>query len=186
MTTGHVFIAMSLDGFIARQDDGLDWLMKQDTQGEDHGYDAFIARMDGLVMGSNSFRKVLSFDAWPYDRPVVVLSRTLTDADIPAALKDRVSISRLPPADLMADLAARGWRRAYIDGGAVIQSFLRAGLIAEMTVTLIPILLGRGRPLFGPLDCDLDLTLEEVKSFPSGLVSTRYTIPVPHIPQDVR
>ncbi|MGP6088992.1 dihydrofolate reductase family protein [Antarctobacter jejuensis] len=184
MITGHVFIAMSLDGYIAREDGGLDWLMKQDTAGEDHGYNAFIARMDGLVMGSNTFRTVLNFDAWPYDLPVVVASQTMTEDDIPAALRDRVSLSRAEPANLMTDLAARGWQRAYIDGGALIQSFLRAGLIADMTVTLIPILLGAGRPLFGPLVTDLDLSLEEVRSFPSGLISTRYAIPSPTIAKD--
>lgn len=177
MTTGHVFIATSLDGYIARQDHAIDWLMKQDVAGEDHGYDAFIAGMDGLIMGSHSFRKVLSFDDWPYRKPVIVLSRSLTPTDVPEALRDRVTLANLAPADLMQQLAKQGWERAYVDGGAVIQSFLRAGLISDMTITLIPILLGGGRRLFGPLDSDIDLTLRGVQSFPSGLVTTRYALP---------
>lgn len=176
MTTGHVFIAVSLDGFIARADGGLDWLMKQQTAGEDHGYDNFMASVDGLIMGRGSFEKVLSFDDWPYHKPVVVMSRTLNDADIPGQLRGQVQISDLGPVELMRELADRGWTRAYIDGGKVIQSFLRAGLVSDITLTHIPILIGTGLPLFGGLDRDIDLDHLETRSFPSGLVSSTYRI----------
>ncbi|KUF10307.1 dihydrofolate reductase family protein [Pseudoponticoccus marisrubri] len=179
MITGHVFIATSLDGYIARKDHDLDWLMKQPVAEDDHGYDAFYARMDGIVMGSASFRKVLSFPEWPYDKPVVVLSQTLTPEDIPEALEDSVRLTRTSPSRLMAALAEEGWQRVYVDGGQVIQSFLRAGLIAEMTVTRVPILLGSGRPLFGPLEQDLDLDLVETRAFRSGLVSCTYRVTQP-------
>ena len=69
MTTGHVFIATSLDGFIARRDGSLDWLMKHDVEGEDHGFDAMMASVDGLIMGRGTFQQVLSFDKWPYENP---------------------------------------------------------------------------------------------------------------------
>lgn len=176
MTTGHMFMAMSLDGFVARADFGLDWLMKQKTDGEDHGYDAFIASVDGLVMGSGSFRTMLALDAWPYEKPVVVLSRTLTSKDIPEALRDKASISDKTPHQLMASLSEQGWRRAYIDGGKIIQSFMREGLISDMTVTIVPILIGEGKRMFGPLTADIDLQLLESKSYPSGLITSRYEV----------
>ena len=176
MTTGHVYIALSLDGFIARPDGGLDWLMKQPTDGEDYGYEAFMASVDGLVMGSGSFETVLTFPEWPYAKPVVVLSRTLGSADIPDHLVGRVRVSDASPPQIMRRLASEGWRRAYVDGGRIVQSFLRNGLICDLTLTRIPILLGHGRPLFGPLDHDIDLKHLETKAFPSGLVQSRYQI----------
>lgn len=174
MITGHVFIATSLDGFVARPSGELDWLMKQNTDGEDHGYDAFMASVDGLVMGRGSFQTVLSFDEWPYAKPVVVMSHTLTQADIPEAIADRVTLTDATPPQVMQTLEAQGWRRAYIDGGKLVQSFTRAGLIADITLTRIPILLGGGIPLFGPLDQDIDFEHLETQTFPSGLVTSRY------------
>lgn len=176
MTTGHVFIATSLDGFVARDDHGLDWLMKQNTADEDHGYDAFMASVDGLIMGRGSFQTALSFDTWPYQKPVFVMSKSLTEDAVPAALRDQVSLTRLEPGDLMASLDAQGWKRAYVDGGLVVQSFIRAGLVSDMSVTLIPILIGGGRRLFGELDGDIDLQLLASKAFPSGLLQTRYRL----------
>ena len=176
MTTGHVFIAVSLDGFIARQDGGLDWLMNQKTAGEDHGYDTFLASVDGLIMGRGSFEKVLTFNDWPYHKPVVVMSQTLNDTDIPDQLRGKVQISTLGPVDLLQELTAKSWTRAYVDGGKVIQSFLQAGLISDITLTHIPILIGEGLPLFGKLDRDIDVEHLETRSFPSGLVSSTYRI----------
>ncbi|MFT5742034.1 MAG: dihydrofolate reductase [Paracoccaceae bacterium] len=176
MTTGHMFMAMSLDGFVAREDFGLDWLMKQKTDGEDHGNAAFMESIDGLVMGSGSFRTMLTFGAWPYEKPVVVLSRTMKSNDIPEELREKVTVSALAPRHLMASLSQQGWKRAYIDGGKVIQSFMREGLIADMTVTVVPILIGEGKRMFGTLDADIDLHLLESQSFPSGLVTSRYEV----------
>ncbi len=176
MITGHVFIAASLDGYVARRDGGLDWLMKQNTEGEDHGYDAFMASVDGLVMGRGSFETVLSFDEWPYEKPVVVMSQRLTDDDVPDALKARVRLSDLSPADLMRQLEGEGWERVYVDGGKVVQSFLRAGLIADILLTRIPILIGDGRPLFGGLEGDIDLEHIGTRAYPSGLVRSEYRV----------
>lgn len=178
MTTGHVYIATSLDGFIAREDNNLDWLMKQPQPDvdEDGGYNSFFSGMDGLVMGSGSFRTVASFGDWPYTKPVVVMSQTMTDADIRDDLQDKVRITRKDPTALMQELEAEGWARAYIDGGLVIQSFLRAGLIEDLILTQIPILLGRGKPLFGPLDQDVDLELVRSLTLSSGLLQVHYRV----------
>ncbi len=94
--------------------------------------------------------------------------------DIPEELRDKVSVSALAPRHLMASLSEQGWTRAYIDGGKIIQSFIAEGLIADMTVTLVPILIGQGKRMFGPLRADIDLRLLESKSFPSGLITSRY------------
>jgi len=176
MVSGHIFMAMSLDGFVARADHALDWLTKQKTDGEDHGYEAFVAEIDGLVMGSGTFRTVLSFETWPYEKPVVVMSHSITEADIPAALRASVRISKLSPAALMASLQSEGWQRAYVDGGQIVHSFLKEGLIADMTVTIIPILIGEGRRMFGKIAQDIDLEMVSSSSYASGFVQTRYKI----------
>lgn len=169
-------MAMSLDGFVARSDGGLDWLMKQNTDGEDHGFDLFMASVDGLVMGRGSYQNVLTLGDWPYRKPVIVMSRSLTNADIPDALKDKVRLSDQAPRELMAQLDREGWRRAYVDGGKIVQSFLSEGLIEDMVLTHVPILIGDGLPLFGRLTEDIDLAHLETRSFPSGLVSSKYKI----------
>ena len=176
MPSGHVFIAMSLDGFVARKDHALDWLMKYQVEGEDQGYESFVADMDGLIMGSGSFKNVLSFGEWPYSKPVIVMSQSLDQEQIPEVLRDKVRLSRLTPVELMTSLDIEGWKRAYVDGGLLVQSFIRAGLVQELTITLIPILIGEGRPLFGAVDGDIELTLAGTTSFPSGFVQNRYIV----------
>ena len=171
-TTGHVFIATSLDGFIARPDGTLDWLLSRDDPTEDHGYDAFIATMDCIVMGRGTFESVLQFPDWHYTLPVLVLSSTLQT--IPDHLQGKVTIANLPPTDAMQHLATQGHERAYIDGGQIIQSFLRARLIETLTITTAPVLLGAGRPLFGTLPQDIALKHETTKAFPSGLVQSTW------------
>ena len=176
MATGHMFMAMSLDGFVAREDFGLDWLMKQKTEGEEHGHAAFMDSVDGIVMGSGSFRTVLTFDDWPYEKLVIVLSKTIAPNDIPEALRGKVTVSTLEPRQLMQSLTLQGWKRVYIDGGKIIQSFMREGLISDMTLSVVPILIGKGKRMFGPLNADIDLRLLESKAFPSGLVTSRYAV----------
>ncbi len=175
-TTGHIFLAMSLDGYIARQDDGLDWLMKQPTEGEDHGFDAFMASVDCLIMGSNTFHTVLGFGEWPYTKPVIVLSRTMTEDNIPCHLKDKTALFSGTPKEAMDFAWSHGYRRAYVDGGKVVQAFLREDLIQDMVVTVVPILIGHGKSLFGAINSDKDLDLVECKPYPSGLVRLKYAV----------
>lgn len=127
MATGHVFMAMSLDGFVARKNHKLDWLMKQKTQGEEHGYTEFQASVNGIVMGRGSYENVLSFWARPYEKPVVVMSKALGPADIPEALREQVRISTLEPKRLMDELHAEGWSHAFIDGGKVFSLLSERG-----------------------------------------------------------
>ena len=173
-TTGHAFIATSLDGYIARPDGTLDWLLSRDDPTEDHGYDTFIATMDCIVMGRGTFESVLTFPEWHYTLPVFVLSKTLKA--IPDNLRDKARILDLAPQQAMSHLAACGHRRAYIDGGQIIQSFLRAGLIHSLTITTAPVLIGAGRPLFGTLPQDIPLQHDTTTAFPSGLVQSTWRV----------
>ena len=176
MPSGHVFIAMSLDGFIARPDGAIDWLLARDASDEDHGYEQFIAGIDAIMMGRGTYEKVQEFDPWPYERPVLVLSATLAGSSVPARLQGKVRVVDLSPEDALSMLQAEGCRRVYVDGGKLIQSCLRRGLIEDMVITLVPVLLGNGRPLFGALEADLSLAHQATVSFPSGLVQTRYRV----------
>ncbi|HEV2572668.1 dihydrofolate reductase family protein [Methylocella sp. CPCC 101449] len=176
MITGHVFIATSLDGFIARRDGSIDWLLSRDDPNENHGYQDFIKDIDGLVMGRGSFEGIAASEPWPYDRPVVVLSKTLASSPVPSHLTDRVRFVDMTPKAAMEMLAMEGWRRVYVDGGQIVQSFIRERLIADMVVTQIPVLIGEGRQLFGPIDSDIPLIHVTTKAFPSGLVQSVYRI----------
>lgn len=176
MTTCHVYIAASLDGFIARPDGDIEWLHRWPDVGHDYGYSAFMQSVDGLIIGRGTFEKVLSFGQWPYEKPVVVLSRTLDPNAVPPDRADRVRIVALTPAEVLEKLRGEGWKRAYVDGGRVIRSFLSGGLIADMTITRIPILIGAGRPLFGALAHDIVLAHLETTAYPSGFVQSRYAI----------
>ena len=180
-----VFIATSLDGFIARTDGDIDWLdgpqrgeqdsVGPDEDGEDHGYQEFIETVDFLVMGRNSFEKVLSFGvAWPYEKPVVVLTRR--PLDIPDELAACVEVMSGSPADIVARLRKRGAQHLYVDGGKTIQTFLDAGLIQRLVITRIPILLGDGIPLFGPLSKDIPLRHIATRTFEGGLVQSEYEV----------
>jgi dihydrofolate reductase len=167
-----VFIATSLDGFIARADGALDWLP---TDPEDHGYHDFFASVDALVMGRKTFETVLSFGQWPYTKPVIVLSTTPERIIAPeGAVCEAMAGS---PQEIVARLAHRGMRHLYIDGGVTIQRFLEAGLIQRLIVTRIPVLLGSGIPLFGSLPRDVRVTHVATRSYPSGLVQSEYAIP---------
>lgn len=176
MTTAHVFIATSLDGFIARPDGDIGWLLARDNPAEDHGYSGFIADKDMIVMGRGSYEKVLTFDAWPYDRPVLVLSERLAGMPVPGALEGKVRFARLTPKQALEELERQGVRRIYLDGGRLVQSFLREGLVADMVLTTVPVLIGSGRALFGALARDIDLQLVSSRSFPSGLVQSTYRL----------
>jgi dihydrofolate reductase len=167
--TGAVFIATSLDGYIARPDGDLGWLTSAEGLG-DTGYESFMAGIDVLVMGRATYEKVLTFDAWPYDgRKVFVLSTRLATAD------DRVEVYTSLP-ELVEAIVAAGGGRVYVDGGKVIQSFLRAGLVHEMTITRAPVLLGEGLPLFGPIEHDVSLRHRETRVLGAGFVQSAYDV----------
>lgn len=182
-----VFIATSLDGFIARPDGSIDWLDRANAtipDGEDCGYNAFIETVDVIVMGRNTFEHVLTFEEWPYgDKKVIVLSRqgvVVADSIGRSSLltnEKTVSTSAEAPELLVERLSSAGAQHLYIDGGQTIQSFLCAGLITELTITVIPIMLGMGKPLFGSL-LKSDILLEHVSTttYDFGFVQSTYCV----------
>jgi dihydrofolate reductase len=169
-----VYIAASLDGFIARKDGDLDWLPAGEVGGEDFGYSEFMSTIDHIVMGRNTFEKVLTFGGWHYDKKVIVL--TSRDLTIPSELADKVEALHLSPRELVHEMERRGAKSIYLDGGVTIQRFLRESLVDEMTITTIPILLGEGLPLFGKLEKDIKLELVKSESFKNGFVQNKYKI----------
>ncbi|TDD21456.1 dihydrofolate reductase [Kribbella turkmenica] len=166
-----VFIATSLDGYIARPDGSIDWLTERGEQAGDTGYDEFMASVDTVVLGRNTYEKALTFGFWPYEgKHVEVLSTTLAaDAD------ERILVHRTLDA-LVETLNDRGAKRVYTDGGRVIQTFLRAGLLNELTITTAPVLLGAGIPLFGELEADITLTHNATRTLSAGFIQSDYTI----------
>ena len=171
--TVSVFVATSVDGFIARPNDDLDWLPADG--GEPHGYEEFIAGVDAIVLGRKTFEKVLTFGAWPYgEKRVVVLSSR--PVDLSAVGGGVVEQMAGPPAEIVARLAATGAHHLYIDGGITIQRFLRAGLIERLIITRVPVLIGEGVPLFGALPQDMPLRHVSTRHFQSGLVQSEYQV----------
>lgn len=174
----RIYIAATVDGFIARPDDRLDWL-EHDTGGEDYGFATFREGLDGLILGRRTYEQVLGFGVeWPYDGlTTVVWSRSLTSADVPPALRDKkVEVSGLAPGQLLTSLGERGIERVWVDGGQTLQAFLAAGLVDFLTVSRIPVLIGEGRSLFGALPSDVTLEHLATRSFESGVVQTDYAV----------
>jgi dihydrofolate reductase len=169
-----VFVGTSLDGFIARRNGDLDFL--PEGGGEPHGYNEFFASVDALVIGRNTYEKVLTFGSWPYGKkPVFVLStRTLTPAPR-GAVVERMSGD---PAGILSQLAARGVQHIYVDGGITIRRFLQAGLIQRLIVTRVPVLIGDGIPLFGAVQRDIPLRHVATRQYASGLVQSEYLVTV--------
>lgn len=165
-----VFLAVSLDGFIAREDGGIDWLMKyEDPDNEDYGFKAFFDSVDVLIMGRNTYDVVRNFDSWPYgDKRIIVLTHR------PLEPKHNERAHSGPLESLVASLGVEGVHRIYLDGGNTIRQGLAAGLVDDMTLTIIPTLLGKGIPLFGADVPESDWKLTESKSFVNGLVQVRY------------
>ena len=164
------YIAVSLDGFIARANGSLDWLDRfQATDGEDYGYRAFMDTVDAVVMGRNTYDTVLGFGAWPLSgkRVVILTSRPLTPVHA-----ETVYSGELRP--LLQSLAKLSVRRIYLDGGVTIQRGLAEGVVDDLTLSWVPVLLGKGRPLFNSRLPESDWRLSNVRDFPSGLVQACY------------
>ena len=173
-----VYIATSLDGYIARKDGNLDWLdtaTENAPESEDFGYKSLMQTVDTLVLGRMTYEKVLSFGEWPYgDLPVIVLSSK------PIAFPDHfpktIRHSSEHPRELCERLSQEGVQHIYIDGGKTIQHFLNAGLVDEITLSIMPVILGEGIPLFGPVESDIQLHCLEATTHECGVVQIRYSV----------
>jgi dihydrofolate reductase len=177
--TGHVFLGMSVDGFIARLDGDIGWLTggadentgPDDGEGGDFGFGEFVGGIDALVMGRATYDVIAPFAEWPYQgRPVHVLSTTLEVGADP-----RITVHRSFD-EAVAAVTAAGYRRVYVDGGRTVHQFLRAGLIADLTLSRVPVLIGTGHTPFGELDADIPLEHVRTQTFPGGMVQSTWRV----------
>lgn len=167
-----VYIAVSLDGYIARTDGGLDWLSIVERPGEDYGYKVFFDSVDALVIGRKTYDTVLAFEKWPYEE-----KRCIVATRSPPASRHGETFHTGSLSSLLDRLGTEGLRRVYVDGGALIRSFLAEELVDDVTLSVIPVLLGAGIPLFGGVERRMSFVA--CRSFPSGLVQLNYNVERP-------
>jgi dihydrofolate reductase len=167
-----VYVGTSLDGFIARTNGEFDWLSKFANDEAIRAYKELINRIDAIVIGRGTFEKVLDFPSWPYDKKVFVLSTSIKEP--PAAIREKATILSMNPKELLDHLSALGYSNIYIDGGKVIQAFLKEDLVNELIISKAPVLIGSGIPLFGFLDHDLEFKHFRTDICSNGLVRSYY------------
>lgn len=169
-----VFIATSLDGYIADKKGGIDWLhTTPNPDNEDMGYVEFAKDIDALVMGRVTFETVCGFDIdWPYEQPVFVLSNSLKD--IPKSHIGKAFLAKGTLTEILEEIHVKGYHRLYIDGGTTIQSFLKEDLIDELIITVLPILLGGGFLLFSDLPKEMEFELIKSKVFLKELIQSHF------------
>ena len=169
-----VFIATSLDGYIADKDGGLDWLQSiPNPENLDMGWVDFIERIDAIVMGRNTFDMVCSFDCdWPYSKPVFVLSNSMKS--IPDEYEGKAEPIKGSLSAVIETIHQKGHKHLYIDGGLTVQGFLKEDLIDEMVITVIPTLLGGGTPLFGELPKQMEFEHLKTEVFLNAIVQNHY------------
>jgi dihydrofolate reductase len=169
----YVYVAASIDGYIAKSDGDIDWLHEQpNPNNDDYGYSNFIENIDALIMGRHTYEKVRTFGEWHYEKKVFVLSSVLKQ--VPDELAGKVEFISGSPKEILAHVNSLGFNNLYIDGGKVIQSFLAGDLIDELIITRIPILLGGGLPLFGELDNPLKFTHKSTEVYDNALVKSHF------------
>ncbi|WP_433971690.1 dihydrofolate reductase family protein [Tunturiibacter lichenicola] len=168
-----VFCGVSVDGFLARPDHSLDFL--ETGEQEPHGFEEFYNSVDVVVIGRKTFDVVLTFGEWPYGKKQVVVlsSNPLNFSSIKNGVVEQMSGE---PSEVVTQLKARNFKHAYTDGGITIQRFLSSGMIDRMIVTRVPILIGTGIPLFGPIPHDITLRHLATRTFKGGLVQSEYEL----------
>ena len=169
----YVYIAKSLDGYIADKNGEIDWLNDiPNPDNSDFGFAEFMNNIDAIVMGRKTFETVHSFDVWPYTKPVYVISRAWHE--LPKKYSGKAEILNLNPKKIIETLAKKGMKNLYVDGGALIRSFLSEDLIDELIITSIPVILGAGIPLFGNLQSSLKFKLYKSEVLNNSLVKSYY------------
>lgn len=171
MTQLVYYVAVSLDGFIAPPDGGVDWLAPYNTGSEDYGFGEFYKTVDALIEGSKTYEQALSFGEWPHPgKPCWVVTRRKFESK-----QSEVRFTSVTPVELIHQVSAQGHKRVWLVGGSQLAaSFRAAGLITEYVLSIIPVFLGAGRPLFASGGSAENLQLVESKPYPSGLVQVRY------------
>ncbi|GAB2973756.1 dihydrofolate reductase family protein [Mucilaginibacter puniceus] len=168
-----VYIATSIDGYIAKSDGGIDWLNEiPNTQGSDYGFGDFMKRIDGILMGRSTYEIVMDFETWFYPKPVYVLSNSWKE--LPGKWAHKAQLVKGDILDVVNQLNQQGVLNLYIDGGKTIQSLLAADKIDEMIITRVPIVLGAGIPLFTPDLPELKFEHTATETYEGGLVKSSY------------
>lgn len=166
-----IYIASSIDGYIARADGNLDWLHYGHTGDEDYGFKKFTSSIDAVVMGRNTYEVVAGFDEWAYkDKRVIVLSNTLTE------VRKEAELFSGQLTKLLTKLLAENIKHIWIDGGVTVSRFLEAGLVDDITISIIAMVLGSGIPLFSSMNQEHKCHLVSTQSYPSGLVQLKYEV----------
>lgn len=169
MASNNVFIAMSLDGYIADLDGSVEWLKMVEEEGQDYGYSEFSDKIDTVVMGRKTYEKVLQFDSWPFaDKEVWVITASHLNPRYTEKFSSNLEKT-------LNDLSIKN-KNVYIDGGKLVSSLLNLYAADKITISVIPIILGRGIPLFKDIVRTVKLKLESSKSYPKGLVQLAYTV----------
>lgn len=170
-----VYLACSIDGYIAGVNGDLDWLnATPNPDNNDMGFFKLMDEIDALVMGRTTFEMVSNFDGlWPYSKHVFVLSNTLTS--IPEKFQDKASLLKGSTKEILNSIHKAGYHCLYIDGGLTVQNFLADDLIDELIITRIPIVLGDGVLLFGKLENRLAFNHTKTEVFLDQLVQSHYT-----------
>ncbi len=167
-----VYIGTSLDGFIARENGDFDWLTQFADNDAIHAYEEFMNRIDAIVIGKGTFEKILTFPSWPYEKKTFVLSTSLIQ--LPDILRDKATLLSMKPKELLSHLSGIGFSSIYVDGGKVIQSFLKEDLIDDLIISKVPVLIGNGIPLFDFLSADLQFKHIKTEVQSNGLVRSYY------------
>ena len=179
-----VYIATSIDGYIATPDGGVDWLhtsgnLEADMGSEDMGFQSFMDSVDCMIMGRKCMEMISSMnitpEQWPYgDVRIVVLSNTVKEP--PKNLSGKIEMYSGDVQELIIKLESSGFKHAYIDGGSTITSFINLKLIDEMTITKAPVLLGGGVPLFGKINTSVKLENAKASTFPNDFIQVKYNV----------
>ncbi|TXG35247.1 dihydrofolate reductase family protein [Seonamhaeicola maritimus] len=169
-----VFVGKSIDNYIAGKNGELDWLdMIPNPDQLDMGYNNLMDEIDAIVMGRTSFKTVLGFDIeWPYKKQVFVLSRSLKT--VPKNIEDKVTLIKGDENEVLETIHKKGFNKLYIDGGKVVQNFLKQDLIDELRLTTIPIVLGDGISLFEALPKSLEFEHVKTEVFYNEIVQSCY------------
>ena len=165
------YVAASLDAFIAPPDGSVDWLSPFEVEGEDYGYAEFYASIDAVLLGSRTYEQSRTFGQWPYsEKPCWVFSKR--SLDVP---NSEVTVTSQSPIQVLAEMQSRGLKRVWLVGGGQLAASFRAeGLFTEYIVSIIPVTLGNGVPLFTLSKNHEILKLIASQQYPNGVVQLRY------------
>jgi len=169
------YLAVSADGFIARENGDIDWLDNIKDPTEPHfTFPDLMNEIDCILMGANTFKKLQTFNEWHYTKTVYVYSSSIKELD--KIYEGKAKLISGSPREVLEKLKAKGKETVYVDGGKTIQSFLKEGLLDEMYIFLISKIIGGGIPLFGSLGKDINLKIVETKQVSDEMVMCHYLV----------